>query len=128
MAGRGIYRTDGTPYLVSYWCSSFYSRCKVCKQNKNTIIYVYKIINLNSKLSFVPDNIMGEREAGCVMSGRCLSCFENIKFTCPTEEELQQQIFKLRKKIAKQELNKYLIKDLTDIILSLVTIYSDDNN
>ena len=64
----------------------------------------------------------------CVKIKLCLSCFENIKFTRPTEEELQQQIFKLRKKKAKQQLNKYLIKDLTNIILSLDTIYSDDDN
>ena len=129
MAGRGIYWTDGTPYLISYWCPPYYHMCKVCKQNKNTIRHAYKIINLNSKLSFVANN--EDPEGFAFQSVRvklCLSCFEKHKFIRPTEEELQYHIFKLRQKKTKKQLHNYLIKDLTNIILSLDTIYSDDDN
>jgi len=99
MAGHGIYWTDGTPYLVNYWCQPYYHRCKCCKQNKITVRHAYKILDLNSKLSFVANN---ENRDGWGFQGvrikLCLSCFEKHKFIRPTEEELQHHIFKLRKK------------------------------
>ena len=129
MAGRGIYWTDGTPYLISYWCPTYYGQCKVCKHNNNTVRHPYKIINLDSKLSFVRNY---EEHYECTFQfikvKMCLSCFEKHKFIRPTEEELQHHIFKLRKKQAKKQLNNYLINDLTNIILSLDTIYLDNED
>ena len=128
MPGRGIFLpNDETPYLFDNWCPMYSSQCGICKLHKNTIRHPYNIVNLNYRLSF-SSNFEENGGIGKYKIHVCLSCFEKHKFIRPTEEELQNHIFKLRKKKTKKLLNNYLIKDLTNIILSLDTMLSDDED
>ena len=101
MAGRGIYWTDGTPYLFDDWCPPYYRQCNICKKHKNTVRHPYNIVDLNSAktLGFVRNrNSEKEWRFKDVIIKVCLSCFEKHKFIRPTDEELELHIFKMRKK------------------------------
>ena len=128
MTGRGIFLPNNeTPYLFDDWCPMYYRQCGICKMHKNTVRHPYNIVNLNHRLSFCPNSACGG-EIGKYKIQVCLSCFEKHKFIRPTEEELQLQIHKKKQKHARKQLNRYLINDLTNIILSLDTMLSDDKN